>query len=236
MGSLRKFGVVAEGPSDIAIVSAVLKGALGIDIATQVVWLVPELQMDETDLSNRTDAFSNWEIVKRECSDRLHIDKWISNSIEEEEHCLVIHIDTAECENVGFDVNRPTGADAAILLRQRVLEKMKTWLTGPVSASAAFAIAIEEMDAWLLAHYDNRATDTTKFRNPKERWQRYWSDPANFDDKQRKKISQLNAAKRAEYFAMPLKKRRELNAACTRNSSLKSFVDDLERWESDDTK
>lgn len=227
MGSLRRFGIVAEGPSDFAIVSSILKGALGIDVATQVVRFVPELEMDETDLHNRERAFSNWEIVKNECVNRVHIDPWISNSIEDEEHYVVIHIDSAECLQPGFDVKRPTGTDAAIRLRQSVLDQLKSWLGGPASERAAFAIAVEETDAWLLAHYDDRAPDTTKFPNPKERWQKHWS--GDFAEKDRKKISQMKALQKGEYFAKPLKKRRELDAAATRNSSLKSFVDELDR-------
>lgn len=222
---MKKFGVVAEGPSDIEVISAVLKGALGIDVSDAVRWLVPSLAMDETDLNDRATAFSNWEIVKQECTEQKVIGPWLDDLIEDEEHWVIIHLDSAECEI--FGVTRPlrTEASYAQTLRNCVVVAINTWL-GREPTRVLHAVAVDEMDAWLLAVHDSKQTDTASLVNVKARWQQYWSkllDKGLLSSS----VRNMTERERARDFAKPLRKRRGIDDARGRNSSLEDFVAQL---------
>ena len=61
-----RWGIIAEGNADIAVIKAVLKSLKGID-GSDVVQLRPREQFDETDLNELN--FSNWNLVLKSCGD-----------------------------------------------------------------------------------------------------------------------------------------------------------------------
>mgnify|MGYP004443934201 FL=1 len=165
-----RIGIIAEGHADVAIVKAVLKAVTGID-TTEMNAIRPNETTDETDNSQL--AFSNWELVMRSCQDELLLDAFF-NTLEEEA-LLVVHIDTAERGNKGYDVTEPqrTGHPDWQEYSQEVRRNVKAKLDGLLPEQhrgrVSYAIAIEETDAWLIPLYESPCRrDTATHVNPKE--------------------------------------------------------------------
>lgn len=99
-------GIVAEGPSDIAVLRNILKGKLGLD-RDLTYTIRPELDTDATDLgagryrAQRPEEYSNWTLVLEECRTRTRIQEFLGNQIEEESF-VVVQIDTAEAHLPGY--------------------------------------------------------------------------------------------------------------------------------------
>ena len=72
-----RIGIIAEGRGDLAVITHVLKGCLGLD-QEHVQYLRPEYALDETDLhSQREEQYSNWETVKKECVEYSRIEEFL---------------------------------------------------------------------------------------------------------------------------------------------------------------
>src|SRR6185312_14287635 len=148
-----KIGIVAEGPADVAVISNILRGKLGIE-GKDILPIRPDLSADETDLhERREETFSNWELVKRECVERARIEAFLVPF--EDERLVVVHIDTAEAGLRGYDVEKPRDRDGdyAGALRRRVVEAIDRWLDGRFAGRVRHAVAVEETDAWVLTLY-----------------------------------------------------------------------------------
>lgn len=97
-----RYGVIAEGRADVAVVRAVLKALKGID-GSEVVSIRPREQMDETDLDEM--QFSDWLLVLKSCEDEALLSAFF-DAIEDDA-LLIVQIDTAEHTEVGYDVPSP---------------------------------------------------------------------------------------------------------------------------------
>lgn len=165
-----KIGIVAEGPDDIQIIKYVVKCLTGID-TSDMVPVRPKIVQDETD--NEADRFSNWELVLNEATNHVLIDQFFEQW-EETKPALVIHIDTAERDNPNYNITEPQRKnitnykDYSIELRKQVKKKIEDMLPIQYRKSVAYAIAIEETEAWIIPLFENRSNDTSSIVKPKE--------------------------------------------------------------------
>jgi len=164
-------------------------------------------------------------LVKRECVERAKIEAFLTPF--EGERLVVIHIDTAEAELAGYDVERPRSGDGAYAdeLRHRVVEAINRWLDGHFIAEVRHAVAVEETDAWVLTLFSNR--DTAGHPDPKKALHRALNKPNVLTDKERKRLFQLGAFAFYDELSRPFRKVRELERCAGRNRSLRLFVDSL---------
>ena len=157
-----RIGIISEGHTDRAVIVNLIIGLVGLD-SSDIEPLRPIYLKDETDkAANNPLTFSNWSIVKEECETRELIDGFLQIDGQE---FVIIHIDTAEAELYG--ITRPDKKsnsycrDLYVLVR----EKIVSWL-GEEKNEIICAIAIEEIDAWVLTIFDGRMT--CKLPNPKK--------------------------------------------------------------------
>jgi hypothetical protein len=222
-----RVALIAEGPADLAVLVNILKGKLEIEFE-DIQFLRPEYALDETDLHHQPEGrFSNWEFVKRECLEGVKISEFLESPIEED-RLVVIHIDTAEVERDGYQVVRPArqgNAGYAAALRALVVAKINEWLGGRFGDSVRHAVAVEEMDAWVLTIFSTK--ETASQVNVKERLVKAIHKPNAFSDKERKKLFQLTPYEQYEKLSQLFRKPRELAECAKRNESLRLFVDSL---------
>ncbi len=219
-----RIGIIAEGRGDLAVISNILRGQLGIDFE-DIQFLRPQYALDETDLHAMSEEqFSNWGLVKKECTTGALLEEFLDSPVDEE-RLVVIHIDTAEAELPGYDVARPAGStrDAILELHKRVTAKLDEWLSGRKSDRFRYAIAIEETEAWILTLYSKK--ETSAARDPKKALQRELSQ--SHSDKERKQHSQMSAYELHDKLSRSFRKRRDLKDCATRNHSLRLFVESL---------
>lgn len=161
-----KIGVICEGHTDRAVIRNILKGLKGVD-SSQIVPLRPDYSVDETDLSQMTDDnFSNWTLVKAECENQVKIDRFLS---VEGHDFVIIHID-ADCSDE-YDVPKPAKtADYSEKMRGAIITKINEWLGNNFQDQILYAVAIEEIEAWILTIYEKR--DSTPSADPKAKLKR----------------------------------------------------------------
>ncbi len=222
-----RIGIIAEGRGDLAVIYNILRG-LGFDSA-DFQPLRPQYALDETDLHNMTEGqFSNWGLVKQECMTGTQLHEFLNSPLDEE-RLVVIHIDTAEAEQLGYDVVRPSGStkDFALELRKRVAVKLDEWLSKRPSATFHYAIAVEETEAWILTLHQQKDTSTT--RDPKKALRRALDQRQS--EKERKKLSQMNVYDAHDTLSRDFRKRRTLEDCATRNHSLRLFLESFSAQE-----
>lgn len=227
-----KIGIIAEGRSDAAVLTNILKGQLEIQ-RSDINYLVPELEYDETSLHQmRLEQYSNWTIVKQNCENRDKLSDFFD--FVDDNRFLVIHIDSDMRNQVGFDVYNPnnlkTVADIEVL-RNNIIQKITEWLNQEYIDKIVFAIAIQEIDSWLLAIHSNK--ETGFFPNAKERLDRFFNGPS-LSKKERQKIFAFEKDKLKQYelLSSDFRKKNKLNSIATNNISLKLFIDDLSHFSS----
>jgi hypothetical protein len=222
--------IICEGKSDAAVITNILKGVLNID-RSDVQYLVPELEYDETDLHEMAEEkFSNWTLVKKACKEGDKIHDFLGPF--ESERFVVIHLDTDVRLEVGFEVNEPQELKSEEDLEQlhhNVAKKLEEWLgeDAPLD-DITFAIAIQEIDAWVLPIYDAPKKDTGLLPNPKERLKRILNK--KLSTKERTKIFGLEDDKYEQYHELTKKafrKEKELKKLLKSNLSLNYFYDAL---------
>ena len=140
----------------------------------------------------------------------------------------MIHIDTAEAELAGYDVKKPgrQEADYAGRLRQSVVEKINGWLGAQHLPLIRHAVAVEEMDAWVLAAWSAHK-DTASRPDPKKDLNHALNKSNKLSDKERKKLFQLKAYAMYDKLSEPLRKGKTLDECAARNESLRLFVESL---------
>lgn len=164
-----RVGVIAEGFADVNVIKAILKKIAGID-GSEVRMLRPQEQLDETDLNELN--FSSWQLVFESCKDKERLSAFFEEI--EGDALLIVHVDTAERGLQGYDITEPqrTGstdfAAYSELLREKVIEKLKALLPEQFHQNIAYAIAIEETDAWLIPLFESNAKDTASHTKAKE--------------------------------------------------------------------
>jgi len=224
-----RIGIIAEGRGDLAVLSNILRGWLGID-SEYIRFLRPENRLDETDLHEMSQRqFSNWQLVKQECLDGTLLEDFLNSPIDEERR-VVIHIDTAEAELPGYDVRRPpdSAPHSATELHKRVAAKLDEWLAGRGKGRIRHAIAVEETEAWTLTLYVEKETST--YRDPKKALERTRESTNRLPEKQRKRLRQLKSSDTYTYhdeLSREFRKRRTLKDCATHNHSLRLFLEVL---------
>lgn len=231
-------GIVAEGPSDVAVIRNILKGALGVD--RDLTYAIrPELAADATDLANsggfraqRPEEFSNWESVLTECQTRTRIQDFLQNQIDDDSF-VVVQMDTAEAHLPGYDITRPDPKSAGYVdaLRALVVSKLSTLLGPEVALGVRFAICVEETDAWVLTIYEKQGSPDTSARpDPKQRLEYLLKkNPPRGKAKNAgatgKKYDQYDA------WSRDFRVRKQLETCAARNKSLQLFFDSLSHKE-----
>jgi hypothetical protein len=214
-----RFGIVAEGPADVAVLRNILKGKLGVDRSETRV-LRPELYEDATDQAEYRDpapeAFSNWLLVMDECRQRTRIEDFLQSQIEEDA-LVIVHLDTAEARCAGYDIERPDRRDPAYadLLRALVVQKIDGLLGPELAARVRHAIAIEETDAWVLTIHDKERKDTGSRLDPKKRLAFLLGKPKG------------SPYERYRELTRNFRDRKRLEACAKKNRSLRLFLDTL---------
>jgi len=227
-----RVGIIAEGRSDAAVITNILKGRLGID-RSDIQYLVPELEFDETDLKQmRLEQFSNWEIVKKNCCEQTVFSGFLDSV--DAERFIVVHLDTAERLLKGYDVTEPKkekNDQYSVRLRENIISKIKDWLNNNYLEQTAYAIAIEETDAWVLTVF-SKDKETGFHHNPKERLKKLLNEPNRFSEKEKRKIFSLEDNKYQQYLLLSceLSNNKKLSRFSQKNKSMKLFCESLEMF------
>lgn len=211
-----RIGVISEGHADRAVIENLIVGLTGLD-SVDIEPLRPQYNYDETDkavLDPKT--FSSWSVVMQECKEREMIDGFLE--IEGQDF-IAIHIDTAEADQYGIS-RPPKDNNYCMNLRNLVIQEMIKWFGEDISDSILYAIAIEEIDAWLLTIYDNR--DTTTTATPKEKLQRILG-------KAKPKINLASNYDNYLKLSKPFSKKKDINRGqfLERNCSLEAFYEEI---------
>lgn len=226
-----KVGIIAEGRADLAVITNVLKGRLNIS-RSDIHYMVPELEFDETSLYQmRAEQFSTWTIVKKSCEDRNKISEFLQ--CFDDERFVIIHIDSDTRNEIGFGVEEPKSIASLENIEEllsNICLKMQEWLQNEFIEKIIFAIAIQEIDSWILAIFSDKETGT--LLNAKERLTRILNDPKFFSEKEKKKIFSLEQRKFEQYSLLSevFRKDKKLNLAIQRNYSLKAFCEKLDEF------
>ena len=220
-----RLGIIAEGKADIAVIKAVVKTLIGID-SSDIVQLRPSEQFDETDLNEMN--FSNWNLVLKSCEDNCLLGAFFD--VLADDALLVIQIDTAERGEVGFDINAPLRTkdidwkEYSVCLREAVKNKISNIIPEAYRDKVAYAIAIEETDAWLIPLFDGTCNETAQYANPKEHLHHLIS---RIDGKKRKKY--IDTGKNnLDYNYISKGIRKGLKICRQKSKSLDLFCLDLE--------
>ncbi len=214
--------LVTEGRGDLAVISNVLKGSLDIDLS-DIKFHAPEYEYDQTDLYQMDVAeYGGWNGVKKTCLNHEDVEFFLEMY---EESILIIQIDSAERNEIGFDVcNPPKSNDENYcdLVFENVNIKIKEWLNNKFSERTAYAICVEEIEAWLLTlFFDN----TSRFPNPKEKFEFEFN--RKLPKKDKKILSDNNVFNKYYKLSKPFSKKKDLPKFVINNLSFHKFYDQL---------
>lgn len=229
-------GIIAEGKSDLAVITNILKGALGID-RSDISYLVPELDYDETDLAQmRPEQFSNWTIVKTRCEEGTVVQHFFEGI--DDQRFLVIHIDTAERLDTGFEVAEPRKENVPEYVqqvREAVVLRLREWLSENFNERTAFAVAVEETEAWVMPIFDAVRLETGFYPSSKEKLLGLLNRPNALSDKDRKRLFQMDEFNKFLELSHPLRRSKSLGHAAGQNESLRLFCNDLAVFQEEST-
>jgi hypothetical protein len=224
-----RVGIIAEGWSDVAVIRNILKAVLGLD-QSETDPLRPELEKDETSLyAMREEEFSTWKLVKKECESRSKIAGYLESV--DEPRLIVVHLDTDIRFELGYDVHLPNPINTVEDIDQlceNVSSKIHTWLDGNHTDNIVCAVAVQEIDAWVLTIYDTFA-ETGLLLNAKERLHKEINKTNKLNERERKQVFSFWKDKYAQYslLSADFRKRKSLESCKTRNRSLMIFCDKL---------
>lgn len=225
-------GIIAEGPSDHAVITNILEGTLGININTQIQYLVPQLSKDKTDRRKSEQnilSFSGWTVVRKQCIDKGVIDDFFEVNPLAENLALVIQIDTAERFDENYEVTEPRKSNDnnySENLRENIIAKIDAWLEMPYE-NIFYAVAIEETDAWVLALHEKKNVDTSVYEDPKKVYNKFLNHKQR-SKKERNILKIKDAFKRNMILSSKLATNKGLRIARTKNKSLDLFCISLE--------
>lgn len=226
-----RVALIVEGRSDAAVITSILKGQLDLS-RSDITYMVPELEYDETSLHKmRLENFSNWTIVRNCCMEQRKIDEFLDCSVDD--RFVVIHIDSDTRMETGYDVREPQNLnteDDILQLRQNIKLKLISWLDNHFNGKVAFAIAIQEIESWLLSLYGEEETDLLP--NPKERFNRLLEKTSKVKEKDKLKIKSMNENKfeKYEFISKDFKKIKNLKNASGKSVSLRLFCTELDSF------
>lgn len=221
-----RFGIIAEGYADVAVIKAVLKALIGID-GSDIIQLRPSEQFDETDLNEM--QFSNWNLVFESCQNEDLLYTYFESFPEEA--LSVVQIDTAERGEAGYDVPKPLRTKDtewktySEQLFSAVKEKISQIIPNAYREKVTYAIAIEETDAWLIPLFDTSHKDTAQHATPKEHLHNLirkmdGKRRNRYTDTIKKNLNYVNIGKEL--------KRKSLTICRQRNRSLDLFCAEIE--------
>lgn len=225
-------GIIAEGPSDHAVITNILEGTLGININTQIQYLVPQLSKDKTDRRKSEQnilSFSGWTVVRKQCIDKEVIDDFFEVNPLAENLALVIQLDTAERFDENYEVTEPpknNDENYSEDLRENIIAKIEEWLEIPYE-NIFYAIAIEETDAWVLALHEKKNIDTSIYEDPKKEYNKFLNHKQR-SKKERNILKIKDAFKRNVILSSKLATNKGLRIARKKNKSLDLFCISLE--------
>lgn len=223
-----KVALYTEGRADSAVITNILKGVLDID-QSDIQYDLPELEKDETDLQNQKEGkFSNWTLVKKECENRTKMNTFFETF--DDNRFAVIHIDTAERHLYKVDTpikNNKDLVNYSAALRKEVVKEINSWLNNNHTEKIAYAIAIEEIDAWILTISALSKADTSKSNNPKKELEKNWDKIVPKQTANR--LSQMRVGERYANLTTKFRKPKELKIFRLKNKSLNDFCENLEK-------
>lgn len=150
-----RIGIISEGGADTAVITNILKGITGLD-SSNFVPIRPRLSFDNTTLQHLDpDQKGGWSMVQWECQERKKIAEFFS--LDDATH-IVVHIDSAEAEQYGIRKLDKDYHEYCTELRTQVINKIKEWLNQEYQEKMLYAVAIEEIDAWVLVMFHNGST------------------------------------------------------------------------------
>lgn len=216
--------IIAEGPADKDVIKAIIRKLTGAE-SENIITILPSDTIDETDRFSGN--FSNWRLVLDKIADSSFWENAMTTI--EGDYIFAIHIDTAERGESGYDVNMPQRSGVmdwgqyAIDLRKNVRQKMESLIPKAYHSRIAYAIAIEETEAWILPLFENVKHDTSSHAQPKESLDRIIGK----DDKLQKKF--INTAKKdLDYEKLGKELVGELKNCRKKSYSLDAFCIELE--------
>lgn len=217
-------GIIAEGHADVAIVRAVMKALTGVD-TSEMRAIRPSECTDETD--NVAMQFSNWEMVMQSASDEELLAGFFD--VFDDEALLILHVDTAERGEANYNVLEPQRSgrvdwkEYSTNLRANVRNKLESLVPAEYRDRVAYAIAIEETDAWLIPLYESQHKhDSASHVRPKE-------DLRALISKQKKKQRYIDTEhKNLNYINLGKDITSKLKIARTQNESLNLFCVEVE--------
>lgn len=216
--------IIAEGLADRDIIKAIVRAITKAE-PENIVGILPSDLVDETD--RYSGDFSDWYIVLEKIAD----EEFLAGAMAtvEGDFILVVHIDTAERGEKGYDVNVPARSGSvewsqyAIELRDAVKQKLEVLIPKDYREHVAYAIAIEETEAWVIPLFESVRQDTAKHAQPKERLGRAIGTDAKL---QRHFV---NTAKKAlDYQKLGRALVHNLKQCRSKNHSLNAFCLELE--------
>ena len=222
-------GIIAEGPSDAEVVKSVLIGTLGID-GSQIRTLMPSQSYDESQLAawGIDPSQSTWTLVVKECKDKKLIAEFIDVLGGD---FVVIHLDTDTVHEPNFCGTRPIKdknelEQYCIELREQVVQAIDGWLGIPYDSIASHAVAIEEIEAWLIPLFEqNLSKDSCEPPNAKSRLERLLSK--QWSEKDLKSYTQISKGQQFAFLSKDLRKKKNLNHARSHSKSLDLFCQEL---------
>lgn len=219
-----RYGIIAEGHSDISVIKSIVKALIGID-GSEIVCIRPEEQYDECDLSEM--SFSNWGLVLASCADEQLLKTFFDEL--EDDALLIVQIDTAERGEVGYDISTPVRSGSmdwkqyATDIRKKTKKKISELIPDVYREKVAYAIAIEETDAWLIPLFDRSSDETAQYFSPKEKLQKLIG---KLSKKERQRY--VNTQKKSvNYIQVSGLLRKELSSCRKHCISLDMFCDEF---------
>lgn len=251
-----RIGIIAEGRADLAVISNILKGTLSIDEeAIEFIrpeYYLDETDLHQ----QRPAQFGNCSLVREECLSRKRIRDFLESPIDEGVRLVVIHVDTAEIGRSDSvlsvvrpakptvqtkpkkkrlsraeeaPIDRPLGAsltDYAKAFRAAVAGEIVDWLDGEFVDRSCFAIAVEELEAWILTLSGQQ--DTCGLSDPKKHLLRWLNESNRMSDRTRKRFFQMSEFQQYDELSKPFRQKTKLRDAAARNASLAAFVESLD--------
>lgn len=214
--------IVAEGRGDLAVLSQILKGSLDIDLS-EIKFQSPEYEYDQTDLFQMSaNEYGGWNRVKQTCINHKDVEIFLDFH---EESILIVQIDAAERNEIGYEVALPVKSNDVNyceLVFDNVSLKIQDWLTNKFNDRTAYAVCVEEIEAWLLALY---VENTSKFPDPKKKFDVLINK--KISKKDRKTLSETDVFKKYYALSKPFSKKRDLPKYVKNNISFDKFYNQL---------
>ncbi len=143
-----RIGVIAEGVTDHRILKDILIGYFDDEDAFEYRHLQPVL--DATDESNES-KHGSWTHVIKYCESH---EKLKNNLLDLD--FLLIQIDSDVCEKLNIDRRGSESPDEIVeMVKNRLIEAISTELYEAFESKIVFAIAVNEIECWLLPIYES---------------------------------------------------------------------------------